>query len=191
MMKPIENLLAEAISQSKNNMVSFMTKNKVWKEQWVLGKFVTLYNEKQTSGVQITYAKKLLENELGDIHTPDFAVYNINRELVAYVEITEALDKERTRDAEYKSSKINTKGVEAIDEYDYFPLIQDRLNDKCKKLYPQKTWLVVYQNIFASIYDDFPTSQLTTLQIPDENLFNQISILDSAGEQYINLCSKK
>ena len=180
----IRYLFDEAIGLNKSNPISFMTGEKRFKEQWLLGRFSKLYNRERENR-RFDYATKLNESDFGQ-NTPDFEVFDEKQSWVTDVEITEALDQSRHRDDEYKS--VTSKLVH-IEEWEYIPTIQERIDDKCQKRYPRKTWLIVYQNIYSSMHDYFPTNKLIDIQIPQSCKFEKIFILDSDGNKYVRLYS--
>lgn len=178
----IEDMLNEAARMNEENMKEFMIGEKRFKEQWLLGQFTILYNRENEQKNHFVYALKYPEN-MHDGATPDFGLYNHNKEWLIDLEITEALDEGRPRDDEYKEIR-GEGGCEDIPETDYVPQVQAVINKKCEKKYPRETSLLVYINVLSQIYDQ-DGKQYSNTVTPGGNSFCGIWLFD--GEKIFSL----
>ena len=175
-MELIKKLLEEAEEQKLKEGNAFITERNSQKprEQWILGKFSENYNKKAQR--KLIYAKPL--------EGPDFRVFDSEKKHIFYVEITEALDEGRKRTLEYKT---NEKGVEEIPKADYLSVIQRLISKKCSRNYPNDTILIIYLNIFSSIYDGFVSNPFSRLYLPERCNLLQIWLLDSGGGKILQI----
>ena len=174
-MKLIKELLEEAEKENRRGS-SFLTDSNKQKlrEQWILGKFAENYNQKAIRKME--YANRL--------EAPDFEVFDSERNRMSDVEITEALDKGRRRTLEYR---IPTKEVTFIPKTDYFPVIERLILQKCSKKYPKATVLIIYLDVFSSIYDKFTSETFSQIPLPEKCNLSQIWLLDSGGDKILQI----
>lgn len=188
-MKLIKELFEEAEKENLRDEKSFMTernKQKL-KEQWVLGKFAGNYNKKAQH--RLIYAEPLAGPEKFSQNIPDFKVFDSKRNWIFDIEITEALDARRKRTLEYETPEYKTKAEDAvfISETNYLPVIERLISQKCSKDYPRDTTLIIYLNVFSSIYDKFASENLSLLSLPEKCDLMQIWLLDSDGDRILKL----
>jgi len=174
-MKLIKELLEEAEKENRrgSNFLTDSNKQKL-REQWILGKFAENYNQRATHKME--YANRL--------EVPDFEVFDSEKNWMFDVEITEALDKGRRRTLEYR---IPTKEVIFIPKTDYFPVIEKRVSQKRLMQYSRTTILIIYLNVFSSIYDKFTSETFSQLLLPEKCNFSQIWLLDSGGDKILQI----
>lgn len=175
-MQLISELLDQAQKANRNDPRSFLTarsKQKI-REQWVLGKFVECYN--RVSREKIVYAEVT--------ESPDFRLFDSEKNWLFDAEITEALDEERRRSREFQTEN---EDVVYIPEANYFPVLDRLFSSKCSKCYPNTTILIIYFNVFSSIYDDFTPMLFSNLNLPTKCNLTHIWILDSGGDKIVQL----
>jgi len=174
-MKLIKELLEEAEKENRrgSNFLTDSNKQKL-REQWILGKFAENYNQRATRKME--YANRL--------EAPDFEVFDSEKNWMFDVEITEALDKGRKRTLEYRTP---AKGVIFIPKTDYFPVIERLILQKCSKKYPKATVLIIYLDVFSSIYDKFTSETFSQLLLPEKCNLSQIWLLDSGGDKILQI----
>lgn len=175
-MKLIWDLLKQAEKENQRDPNSFLTKRSKQKlrEQWILGKFTDNYNKK-------------IENKMiyaGVSEAPDFEVFDSAKNWIFDIEITEALDEGRKRSSEYKAQ---TEKVIFIPDVNYFPVIERLFSQKCLKAYPKATILILYFNVFSSIYDEFTSETFLPLSLPEKCSLSQIWLLDSGGDKILQI----
>lgn len=170
----IEDLLNEAVRMNKENKNEFMTGEKRFKEQLLVGQFTRLHNRENDQKNHFVYTLKYPENAQSG-PTPDFGLYNQDEEWLTDLEITEAMD-DRERDKEYRNITRDIK-VEDIPQKDYVDRIQTRINQKCEKTYPRKISLLVYVNVYSQIYDQ-DREQFSKVVVPSRNPFAKIWLFD-------------
>jgi hypothetical protein len=138
-MKLITELFEEAQSVNRKDPDFFMRgrENQKLREQWILGRFAENYNNEFHP--KMIYAEHLCPPE------PDFRIFDNQQSWIFDVEVTEALDAERKRDLELKSKSV---GFEFVPEDDYFPVLEQRISNKCSKDYSHDTILIIYSTCF-------------------------------------------
>ncbi len=187
-MKLIKDLFEDAekerIKSRRQKGKPFITKrsNQGLREQWLLGKFSEKYNEKAQH--KLTYAENLSGPEETSRNIPEFKIFDSRQNWVFDIEITEALDAGRKRTLEYRTA---SKGAKEVPEVGYLPVIQRRISEKCSKDYPRDTVLIIYLNIFSSIYDEFSSETFSALSLPEECNLLQIWLLDNGGDKILRL----
>jgi len=175
-MQTVANLFEQAQKVNRNDSESFLTDRSKQKlrEQWILGKFVDSYNKK-TSVEKILYA---LPTE-----SPDFKLFDADKRWLFDSEITEALDEGRKRSDEIRIKSNNSSFIQDID---YVPVLDNLINSKCARNYPNPTMLIIYFNVFSSMYDDFDgitPIRFSNIHVPKKCNLTQIWIMDSGGDQ--------
>jgi len=175
-MRLIRDLLKQAEKENQRDSKSFLTSRSKQKlrEQWILGKFSENYNKKVKS--------KMIYAEVSE--APDFQVFDSANNWIFDVEITEALDEGRRRSSEYKTE---TEKVIFIPEVNYLPVIERLFSQKCSKAYPRATILILYFNVFSSIYDEFTSETFSPLSLPEKCSLSQIWLLDSGGDKILQI----
>ncbi len=120
------------------------------REQWYLGNFVRVYNEK--ADTKLAFAEHLPE---GARPQPDFAVYDEFAALYCYIEVTEWME-DRKRDHEYSmpySGRARVgwmpRGINPIDRLR--SLLTKKIHDKAPS-YPSNTWLLIDDNVGLGMY---------------------------------------
>lgn len=183
-MKLIKKLLEESQKENMREGNSFLTEQSKQKlrEQWVLGKFTERYNEKTQH--KLIYAEILKNPEKNSKNIPDFKIFDFERNYMFDIEITEALDAERKRNLEYRTTG---KGVKEIPEVDYLPVIQRLISQKSSKNYPIATLLIIYLDVFSSIYDEFESKTFSSLSLTEKCNLLQIWLLDSGGDKILQI----
>ena len=131
-MQLISELLDQAQKANRNDPRSFLTARSKQKlrEQWVLGKFVECYNG--VSRETIVYAEVT--------ESPDFRLFDSEKNWLFDAEITEVLDEERRRSREFQTEN---EDVVYIPEVNYFPVLDRLFSSKCSKCYPNTTILII------------------------------------------------
>lgn len=124
------------------------------REQWFLGHFVRLYNER--ADVRLIFGQHLPESRTPQ---PDFAIYDDSGELCCYIEITEWLEPYRKRDQEYNQDYAKVKGPRLSGGLD-LPSPVERLKEQLRKkgqekapFYPRNTWLLLDDNVGLGMYE--------------------------------------
>lgn len=175
-MKSINELFDEAEKVNKENPDAFICdrEKQHLREQWVLGKFCGHYNNLSVS--KAVYAEKY--KPIKGRATPDFAVFDTSKKWIFDLEITEALDKNRKRCTEYRENRADWSW---IPKEEYLPIVQERICEKSSKDYPRPVILVVYLNVFASIYNKFCRSTFSSLHLPTGQL-SQVWLLNTGGD---------
>jgi len=180
-MRLITELFEEAESVNLKDQDSFMRdrENQKLREQWILGRFAENYNNQ--AHPKMIYAEHLHPPE------PDFRISDNEQNWIFDAEITEALDADRKRDLELKSQ---SEGFEFVPEDNYFPVLEKRISDKCSKNYSQDTILIIYFNVFSSLYDSeeyFNLHFFSSLKIPQQCVLSQIWLLESGCSDILKL----
>ncbi len=175
-MQLISELFDQAQKANRDDPRSFLTARSKQKlrEQWILGKFVECHN--RVSKEKIVYAE-VTEN-------PDFRLFDSEKTWLFDAEITEAIDEERRRSREIQTEN---EDVVYIPEANYFPVLDRLISSKCSKCYPNPTILIIYFNVFSSIYDEFTPKLFSNLLLPKKCNLAQIWILDSGGDKILHL----
>ena len=178
-----------AEKENRRDEKSFMTERNKQKlrEQWVLGKFAGNYNKKAQH--RLIYAEPLASPEKFSQNIPDFKVFDSRRNWIFDIEITEALDAGRKRTLEYETPEYKTKAEEAviISETNYLPVIERLISQKCSKVYPRDTVLIIYLNVFSSFHDKFAPETFSALSLPKECNLLQIWLLDGGDDKILRL----
>ena len=176
-MKLISELLKEAEEENRRNS-GFLTecRNQKLREQWVLGKFAMKYNKNKKAQDKIIFAEPS--------ETPDFKIFDCKKNWMFNVEITEALDKNTKRSSEYKTQ---TEEIIFIDRVNYLPVIKMLILKKCSKDYPNNTILIIYFDMFSSIYDKFKSENFSSLLLQEKCSLSQIWLLDSDGNNILQI----
>jgi hypothetical protein len=183
-MRLIGELLREAQASNSKDPPYFMraADKQELREQWILGRFAGNYNKIAPRNMK--YAKHLNPPE------PDFEVFDDGKHWILDAEVTEALDADRKRDLELRRE---SKGFKFVPENDYFPVLQQRISSKCSKSYSRDTILIIYFNIFSSLYDlsdspgYFNKGFFSSLQIPQKCGLSQIWLLESDCSKILQL----
>ena len=112
-MKLIRELFTDAENQRCLDRYSFMYERRYKKllEQWILGKFIHLYNKNLKD--PLVYAESLKPPD------PDFRVFDGEKNWIVDIDVTEALDKGRKRNKEYRNNNKSAsfKGFIPDNEY--------------------------------------------------------------------------
>jgi len=175
-MQLISELFDQAQRANRDDPRSFLTARSKQKlrEQWILGKFVECHN--RVSKEILVYAEVT--------ESPDFKVFDSEKNWLFDIEITEAIDKKRKRSREIQTEN---EDVVYIPEVNYFPVLDRLISSKCSKCYPNQTILIIYFNVFSSIYDDFTPKLFSNFHLPTKCNLTQIWILDSGGDKILRL----
>ncbi len=183
-MKLIEELFEEAQKQNKKDLRSFIrdrNKQKL-REQWILGKFAQNYNQ--------IIEQKMIYADLLNPPSPDFKIFNLNQNWMFDLEITEALDKNRLRDLEYK---INGYKFVFVSEDDYMNETERLIWQKCFKNYPEHTILVIYFNVYSYLHDYFESQNnleydlFVSLSLPEKCILSEIWLLLTSPDKIIEI----
>jgi hypothetical protein len=144
------------------------------REQWYLGNFVRLYNER-------TEIKRALAEHLPESSRPqpDFAVYDESDVLRCHIEVTEWLE-HRKRDEEYTGPFTERArlvggmpGIDLPNPIDRLRvLITKKIREKAPS-YPSNTWLLIDDNVGLGVYSwaDRPLGEVEAAQmVVDESM---------------------
>lgn len=155
-MRPILELFEEAdrIRRETGKEFVFSNRFKPHREAWVLGHFAVLHNSWHGRNADLALAEKGDSDE----KPADFAVYDSQHRLVAYIEVADALDPGRRPGAEYKDK--NRSSVQFIpdprltgeDPWAHLAMVVRQKSSKGQARYKTPTWLVINLNVFASMY---------------------------------------
>jgi hypothetical protein len=159
-------------------------------EWWILGKAI---EGLKIVGIEVpVYAEKRQE--------VDFITYNAKGEIFCPIEISEALEPGRERVNEYREAKQRSNEAPLLGKLiepipDPWITLKDILRKKYAKIYPTRTWLIVYYDISYAKISEYGWWHSTILaNAKDWNVekapFERVLIMDATGKAMVQFSPK-